>query len=334
MGANSRRGAKGTRKPALAAPVKAPSCEAFGRRLHVAKRAAGAAKQDLIDATATSDGTVAAWLRGASFPKGAELARLAEYLDVSMDWLVGRTGRNDVPQRPNRARSDRVLIRDLTAHWRAAALDVLRTEIPGIEARHVHVDGEELLAEFTAMAAARAVRNFERARRNVATTRAHDIVSNALLQLSDLASDVLSPATQRRLARAMRRVKESERALHSAAILFEEFEPGIGVRSDDGLWPAARERVAPPGTIAGVLVVPPDESERMAPTDAFWEESVRLGDEEHRQRLEEARASGNRVQEMILTGDIEGFLQPPRGNLDEDEDTDPPNATEQPQAPR
>jgi len=58
----------------------------------------GINSKKLSDATGISTGNISDWKSGRSMPTASKLIILADYLDCSIDYLLGRT---DVPDNPN-----------------------------------------------------------------------------------------------------------------------------------------------------------------------------------------------------------------------------------------
>ncbi len=58
----------------------------------------GINSKKLSDATGISTGNISDWKSGRSMPTASKLIILADYLDCSVDYLLGRT---DVPDNPN-----------------------------------------------------------------------------------------------------------------------------------------------------------------------------------------------------------------------------------------
>lgn len=283
----------------------------------------------LADALGCDPRAVRFWRQGKNFPRAEQLRPIAERLDITTDWLLGR-GRDDVLERPGRRRAETYLVRELTAHLRAAAARHVSHEYPAVEPHHLTVDGRALLAEFSALAAERALRNVRRAARNRAVLADSRRVSDGLAALAGIASTHLSDADNRQLARGEREFSPALTRLYVAALVHEDFEPGIGVRDGAGLGigegtaPAAllelhmRHERAAMGNAAALPSQPSPSS--------YYDEAVRLGDEERRRELAAAREALDhatrdediarlRVQIAILEGDVRLRPEPP----DEDE---------------
>lgn len=227
------------------------------------------------------------WRQGKNLPRAEQLRPIADLLDVTTDWLLGR-GRDDVPERPGRRRAETNLVRELTAHLRAAAARHVSHEYPAVEPHHLTVDGRALLAEFSALVADRALRNVRRAARNRAALADFHRVSGALAALTGIAATCLSDSDNRQLARGERDLHPALNHLLQAAIVPEDFEPGIGVRDGSGLGvgegaapEALQELQARQERGATWTASPPP---RPSPI-SYFEEAVRLGDEESRREL-------------------------------------------------
>ena len=178
---------------------------------------------------------------GGPLPRATQIGPLAQVLDVTTDWLLGRVGRSDRPQRPGRERSESTLAVELAAYVRSAALTRLRTNYPTIREEHVGVKGDVILEWIASLAAERAERNFARARRNMTTLGWSNVVEDALLQFSVVGAVALAPDQQGQVARDYQTAWDALHALFMSSIEREEFEPGIGVGDSSGaakdLWP-------------------------------------------------------------------------------------------------
>lgn len=188
----------------------------------------------LSELTGVETRTFSQWRNGDRIPKGEHVWLLAQALDVTTDWLLG-AGRDDVPERRGRRRAETYLTRELTGHLRAAAAAAVRTEFPSVEASDLRVEGPKLLNEFTAIVAARALRNVRRARRNTDAASLTDVLRKTLLALSEVAASALPEDEQRVLARELRLVFDQLEELQGAAVTLEEFEPGVGLRWRRGM---------------------------------------------------------------------------------------------------
>ena len=67
----------------------------FAQRLAVLRHEKKLSLRQLGDAIGQNDQTVALWEKGTANPDLESLCRLADYFDVSIDYLAGRTGTQD-----------------------------------------------------------------------------------------------------------------------------------------------------------------------------------------------------------------------------------------------
>lgn len=63
---------------------------AFGPRLIEAMTLRGVKREEVCRRLRYSGSTIAAWRNGRSMPRAHQLVVLADLLDVSVDWLLGR----------------------------------------------------------------------------------------------------------------------------------------------------------------------------------------------------------------------------------------------------
>ena len=65
--------------------------QALSARIKALRKERGMNQQQLADAIGATQGAISQWEMGAMEPKSRQIARLAEALDVSADYLLGRT---------------------------------------------------------------------------------------------------------------------------------------------------------------------------------------------------------------------------------------------------
>lgn len=273
---------------------------------------------DLAEAAQVDPRTVRMWRDGSHLPKARELWLIAQRLDVTTDWLLGR-GRDDAPERPGRRRSETYLVRELTAHVRAAALAGIRERFPGVEAHHLRVEGEALLATLTQDTVARAVREAERLQGRLESRALTDAIRQAFLHLSAMAASTLTEDRQRALARVMRTISEAERRLGDRSMWADgDVDTAIGLRSSVGL-PVPSFDLEPLARLSAENATASERGSGAVPTSAlpYLNESERLSGEEHQEALARTRAVGDERRERLLRALHDGFTlreEPPEAD--------------------
>lgn len=73
--------------------VKRRVSKEFGKRLRIARRAAGYRQEDLGDALGLTRSSVSTWEKGYCFPNQKHVEQACELLDISVDWLIKGKGK-------------------------------------------------------------------------------------------------------------------------------------------------------------------------------------------------------------------------------------------------
>lgn len=65
--------------------------EAIGARIRRARESQGLRQEDLADKTGIMQKTISNYENGVSYPNSVNLTKISDVLEVSADWLLGRT---------------------------------------------------------------------------------------------------------------------------------------------------------------------------------------------------------------------------------------------------
>ena len=69
--------------------------ETFAQKLKQARNDAGYTQRDVADILQISKSTIASWEIGRTEPDIENLGKLADFYNVSTDWLIGTKGKNN-----------------------------------------------------------------------------------------------------------------------------------------------------------------------------------------------------------------------------------------------